>query len=129
MSLGVVLLKALGAQLVLTPAEKGMGGAVAKAEAIVAETDGGFVLHQFNNADNPKIHEGTTGPEIWYQTDGKIDIMVRGVAPVALTGSAIPQRMQPQSSDNSSGATGLCSFRWQTGPTRSRAWSWLYSKL
>lgn len=74
-----VLLKALGATLVLTPAEKGMGGAVAKAESIVAETEGGYVLQQFNNADNPKIHRETTGPEIWYQTDGKIDIMIGGV--------------------------------------------------
>lgn len=83
-----VLLKALGATLVLTPAEKGMGGAVAKAESIVAETDGGFVLQQFNNADNPKIHRETTGPEIWYQTDGKVDIMIGGVGTGGtLTGS------------------------------------------
>ena len=74
-----VLLKALGATVVLTPADKGMNGAVAKAEAIAKTTKGGIILQQFNNPDNPKVHFQTTGPEIWYQTDGKIDYLVGGV--------------------------------------------------
>merc|ERR1719291_1432009 len=75
-----VMLKALGAKLVLSPAPKGMGGAVKKAEMIVAELgEKGYMLQQFNNADNPKIHRETTGPEIWADTDGEIDILVGGV--------------------------------------------------
>jgi len=74
-----ILLLAFGAEIVLTPGPRGMPGAILKAKEILANTAGGFMLQQFDNPDNPKIHFETTGPEIWNDTDGKVDFLVSGI--------------------------------------------------
>jgi cysteine synthase len=73
------LLKAYGAQLVLTPGPDGMGGAIKKAEELIAATPNSFMPQQFKNLANPKVHRETTGPEIWEDTEGKVDFVVAGV--------------------------------------------------
>lgn len=83
------LLKALGAQLVLTPGSEGMGGAIRKAQEIQAETPGSLILQQFENPANPLAHERTTTEEIWQDTDGQVDIFVASVGTGGtLTGTA-----------------------------------------
>ena len=73
------LLKAYGADLVLTEGAKGMKGAIAKADELNKEIEGSIILGQFVNPANPAVHKATTGPEVWEQTDGKVDIFVAGV--------------------------------------------------
>ena len=73
------ILKAYGAEIVLTEGAKGMKGAIAKAEELAKEIDGGFIPGQFVNPANPAVHKATTGPEIWNDTDGAVDIFIAGV--------------------------------------------------
>lgn len=92
------LLKAYGAQLVLTEGSKGMKGAIAKAQELQAETENSIILGQFTNPANPEAHKKTTGPEIWEDLDGKVDILVAGVG-TGGTVSGIGEYLKSQKSD------------------------------
>lgn len=73
------LLSAMGAEIVLTPGDKGMNGAIEEAERLNKNISGSIILQQFKNPANPKVHELTTGPEIWHDTDGNVDFFVAGI--------------------------------------------------
>lgn len=81
------LLKAYGAEVVLTEGALGMKGAIARAKALAAQTPGSFMPGQFSNAANPQAHRETTGPEIWQDTDGSVDIFVAGAGTGTITGA------------------------------------------
>jgi len=87
-----VLMKAYGAELVLTEGAKGMKGAIAKADELAKEIPGGFIAGQFVNPANPAAHRATTGPEIWADTDGKVDIFVAGVGTVTGVGEYLKEQ-------------------------------------
>ena len=93
-----VLLRAYGAEVVLTPGPMGMKAAIAKAEEIVRNNPDAYMFQQFSNPANPKIHRETTGPEIWEDTDGKVDILVSGVG-TGGTLTGISDYIKPKKAD------------------------------
>ena len=121
------LLRAYGAELVLTPGAAGMKGAIARAEELGREIEGAFVPQQFENPANPEVHRRTTAEEVWNDTDGKVDIFVAGVGTggtVTGVGEVLKER-KPDVTDRRRGAHGLAGAqrRPARARTRSRAWA------
>ena len=114
------LMAAYGAELVLTPGAQGMSGAIAKAEELAKEIPGSFIPGQFSNPANPAAHRASTGPEIWDDTDGQVDIFVAGVGTGgAITGVGVSEGTKPLCQGGGGGARRLpAAQRRQSGPPR-----------
>lgn len=123
------LLKAYGAELVLTPGSLGMQGAIDKAEELAAEIPNAFIPGQFVNPANPAIHKATTGPEIWRDTDGEVDIFVAGVGTggtVSGAGAYLKEKIRASRSSPSNPAILPCCPAVRPARTRSRHRRQLY---
>ena len=117
------LLKALGAELVLTPGGEGMKGAIAKAKELQSDLPNSLILQQFENQANPLIHYQTTGQEIWDDTDGKVDILVSGIG-TGGTASGAGKRLKelnPNIKVYSVEPTDSPTFGWKSVPTKFKA--------
>ena len=121
------LLRAYGAELVLTPGAQGMKGAIARADELGQEIEGAFVPQQFENPANPEVHRRTTAEEVWNDTDGKVDVFVAGVG-TGGTMTGVGEVLKAAQagglrSSPSSRPTRRCSAAASPARTRSRAWA------
>ena len=113
-----MLLLMLGADIVLTPGANGMKGAIAKAQDLLEQTQGAYMPRQFENADNPKIHFETTGPEIWSDTQGNVDVVIAGVGTGGTftgVGRYLKSKKTIRENDRRGAGRIAGDFRWKAG--------------